>query len=196
MIPIEITDRQVLGMEGDEQAGVAGAAGVASAVPAGKGKKNAGIYKNLRSRKTPPGGARKRGAGGSPPEARSRQYSKRARTHSSTSATNVDRDGSAGPGYEADPIDEDEHDEEEERGMSEDGSEPRLGLHPHVRYADEAAIATRLSQTLELDVLKEKVCAHSLPSSPSLPHPAVFLFLGAGGACFEMSSDLVFDYEL
>jgi hypothetical protein len=162
-------------------AGAAAGAATAGAVVAGKGKKPVGIYKNLRSRKTPPGSSRKRGAAGSP-EAKRGEASKRRAVSSEATTDNdndreSERDGSAGPaGYEIDPVDEDDHEEEVERGMSEDGSEPRLGLAQgaHVRYPDEAVIAARLEQTLELDVLKEKVaCAHSSPSR-SLSWPLLF----------------------
>jgi len=171
-----------------DAAGVAGAAAgaaTAGAVVAGKGKKPVGIYKNLRSRKTPPGSSRKRGAAGSP-EAKRGEASKRRAVSSEATTDNdndreSERDGSAGPaGYEIDPVDEDDHEEEVERGMSEDGSEPRLGLAQgaHVRYPDEAVIAARLEQTLELDVLKEKVvCTHSSPLPPpsrSLSWPLLF----------------------
>eukprot|EP00038_Savillea_parva_P006914 m.166650 g.166650 ORF g.166650 m.166650 type:complete len:547 (-) comp12721_c0_seq1:290-1930(-) len=117
----------------------------AGPAPPPTGKSGKGVYRSTRSRKTPPKGSKRQGSD----SRRDHSHApKRARTNEQTDTDEGEGASEAGP---AGPS------EIEFRGVGADGSEPQLALEPRLRYPDEAAIASRLTRSLELDVLKAKV---------------------------------------
>lgn len=69
-------------------------------------------------------------------------------TSSAGAGSATESDAEAGPAAPAEMV---------MKTVGEDGSEPQSSLEPRLRFPDEAAIASRLSSTLELDVMKAKV---------------------------------------
>eukprot|EP00035_Acanthoeca_spectabilis_P021525 m.438722 g.438722 ORF g.438722 m.438722 type:complete len:535 (-) comp18277_c0_seq1:61-1665(-) len=109
-----------------------------STASAAGGKVRAGVYRSTRSRKPPAKPSKRQGSD-------TLREAKRPRT---TPASVSDAGMEAGPAAST---------EMDVRDVGEDGSEPQSALTPRFRYPDEAAIASRLSRSMELDVMKAKV---------------------------------------